>query len=71
MSREKPLAADAETMARLAGALGFVCGPDHPVTLAMRKAAESGAAEDIKRARAKFVGLKPGQQRAALAMIAT
>ncbi len=58
-------------MARLAGALSFVCGPDHPVTQAMRKAAESGAAEDIKKARTQFVGLKPGHQRAALAMIAT
>jgi hypothetical protein len=71
VSREKPLAADAETMARLARALDFVCGSDHPVTLAMHKAAQSGAAEDIKKARARFVGLKPGQQRAALAMIAT
>ena len=71
MSAASPLSADVEAMARLARALSFVCGPDHPATLAVQKAASSGTVEDIKKARGLFVQLKPGHQRAALAMIAT
>jgi hypothetical protein len=49
--------------------LVFVCGPDHPTTVALRAAAESGSERDIKNARALFLRLKPGDRRAALAML--
>jgi hypothetical protein len=62
-------APDAAAMGRLARALNFICGGDHPTTLAVQKAAASGDPDDIKRARALFVQLKPGSQKAALAMI--
>ena len=57
------------TYGRLAKALVFVCGPDHPTTVALRAAAESGSDRDIKNARALFLRLKPGDRRAALAML--
>ena len=57
-------------MGRLAKALVFICGPDHPTTVALRTAAESGSARDIKNARALFLKLKSGDRRAALAMLA-
>ena len=60
---------DQEAMGRLAKALVFVCGPDHPTTVALRAAAESGSERDIKNARALFLRLKPGDRRAALAML--
>lgn len=71
MSRPERLAADAEAIARLARALAFICGPNHPATLAMQQAAASGAPKDIGKARALFVGLKPGLQRAAQAVMAS
>ena len=61
---------DRETMARLAGALGFIKSPDDPAVAALRQAAESGAERDIKRARALFLKLKPAERRSALAAIA-
>jgi hypothetical protein len=64
---ERPI--DRETMARLAKALDFICGPHHPTTMALKTAAETGAERDIKLARALFLKLKPGDRRAALAMI--
>ncbi len=60
---------DREAMARLAKALAFICGADHATTVALGKAAESGTDRDIKAARAMFLKLKPGDRRAALAMI--
>jgi hypothetical protein len=60
---------DRAAMGRLAKALVFVCGPDHPTTAALRAAAESGSDRDIKNARALFLRLKPGDRRAALAML--
>jgi Ribonuclease G/E len=60
---------DREAMARLANALQFICGADHPTTVALRTAAESGIERDIKSARAQFLKLKPGDRRAALTMI--
>jgi hypothetical protein len=60
---------DRAAMGRLAKALVFVCGPDHPTTVALRAAAESGSDRDIKNARALFLRLKPGDRRAALAML--
>lgn len=61
---------DREAMARLAKALQFICGADHPTTVALRAAAESGSEREIKAARAQFLKLKSSDRRAALAMIA-
>ncbi len=61
---------DPVAMGRLAKALVFICGPDHPTTLALQVAAESGSQRDIKTARAAFLKLKQGDRRAALAMLA-
>jgi hypothetical protein len=60
---------DRETMARLAKALAFICGPDHATTLALKTAAESGLERDIKQARTLFLKLKPGHRQAALSML--
>jgi hypothetical protein len=61
---------DRAAMARLAKALQFICGADHPTTVALQTAADSGSERDIKSARAQFLKLKPSDRRAALAMIA-
>lgn len=57
-------------MERLAKALAFICGADHPTTAAMKAAAASGSERDIKNARSLFLKLKPGDRRAALTMLA-
>jgi len=62
-------AIDRAAMGRLAKALDFICGPDHPTTVALKAAAESGSERDIKNARTLFLRLKPGDRRAALAML--
>jgi len=62
-------AIDQAAMGRLAKALVFICGADHPTTVALKAAAESGSARDIKNARTLFLRLKPGDRRAALAMV--
>jgi hypothetical protein len=62
-------AIDHATMGRLAKALVFICGADHPTTVALKAAAESGSERDIKNARTLFLRLKPGDRRAALAML--
>lgn len=61
---------DSDAMGRLARALEFICGKDHPTTLALKAAAESGSQRDVKAARAAFLKLKPGERKAALAMLA-
>jgi len=61
---------DRETMGKLAKALAFICGADHPCTVAMRLAAESGNATDAKKARTLFLKLKPGQRQGAMGMLA-
>jgi len=60
---------DREAMGQLANALTFICGADHPTTIALKVAAESGAERDIKKARTLFLRLKPSDRRAALTMI--
>lgn len=60
---------DRDAMGRLAKALSFIASPDHPTTVALRKAAESGLEKDIKAARGQFLKLKPSDRRAALAML--
>jgi hypothetical protein len=62
-------AIDVATIARLAKALAFICGSDHPATAALQAAAESQSDRDIKKARLLFLQLKPGDRKAALAMI--
>jgi hypothetical protein len=52
---------DRDTMEHLAKALAFICGADHPTTVALKAAAES----DIKTAHA----LQQTDRRAALAML--
>jgi hypothetical protein len=60
---------DREAMGQLAHALTFICGADHPTTMALKAAAESGAERDIKKARTLFLRLKPSDRRAALTML--
>ena len=60
---------DRGAMGRLAKALTFICGSDHPTTVALKIAAESGSDRDIKAARSLFLKLKQGERRAALAML--
>ena len=61
---------DRAAMGRLAGALAFICGADHPTTVALKTAAESGSERDIKAARTLFLRLKPSDRKAALTMLA-
>jgi hypothetical protein len=44
-------------------------GPDHPTTVALQAATESGSQRDIKNARTLSLRYKPGDRRAALAML--
>jgi hypothetical protein len=59
----------AAMMAKLASALSFICGPDHPCTLALKKAAESKAPADVKKAHAQFKKLEHSKRAAALNML--
>ena len=61
---------DRAAMGRLAKALAFICGADHPTTVALRTASQTGTEKDITAARALFLKLKPGDRRSALAMLA-
>ncbi len=61
---------DRAAMGRLAKALVFICGPDHPTTVALKTAAESGSEKDIKKARTLFLRLNPRDRGAALTMLA-
>lgn len=61
---------DRAAMGRLAGALAFICGRDHPTTVALKRAADSGSDADVKKARSLFLSLKPGERQAALNMLA-
>ncbi len=60
---------DRATIGLLAKALDFLCGADHATTIALKTAFESGSEKDIKNARTLFLRLKPGDRKAALAMI--
>jgi hypothetical protein len=60
---------DRTAMGRLAKALAFICGAEHPTAVALSAAAESGLERDIKKARSLFLGLKSGDRKAALSMI--
>ncbi len=56
---------DRAATGRGAQAVDFICGPDHPTTVALKASAESGSEQDIKKARTLFLSLKPGDRRAA------
>jgi len=60
---------DPAMMAKLGSALSFICGADHPCTVALKKAAETGAASDIKKAHAQFKKLDSSKRAAALNML--
>lgn len=60
---------DRAAMGRLAKALAFVCGADHPTVTVLQRASESGVERDIKQARVLFMRLKPAERKAALAML--
>ena len=60
---------DRAAMGRLAKALAFICGPNHPTTLALKAAAENGSDQEIKKARALFMRLSSGDRQAALNML--
>lgn len=60
---------DQETMGRLAKALSFILKADDPTVLALKAAAESGSAQDVKKARTLFLKLKSGDRQAALTML--
>jgi hypothetical protein len=62
-------AIDNIAIGRLAKALAFISGADHPTTVALKAAAESQSEQDIKKARSMFLKLKPGDRKAALEMI--
>lgn len=60
---------DPAAMARLAKALAFICGADHPTTRALKAAGESSSEQDVRKARALFLKLKSGEREAALNML--
>jgi hypothetical protein len=60
---------DPVAMGRLAKALAFISSPEHPTVTALKNAAETGSERDIRKARQLFLQLKPGDRKAALAMI--
>ncbi|MCC7275246.1 MAG: hypothetical protein IT561_21440 [Alphaproteobacteria bacterium] len=60
---------DRAAMGRLAKALTFICGANNPASAALQAASDSGTEGDAKKARAAFLKLKPGDRKAALAMI--
>jgi hypothetical protein len=60
---------DAAMMGKLAGAVSFVAGAEHPATKALQAAAATGSEKDIKAARTQFLRLKPADRRAALTII--
>lgn len=60
---------DRAAMGKLAGALAFICGTDHKVVLALKKASETGTDKDIKAARALFLKLKSSERNAAMTML--
>jgi hypothetical protein len=60
---------DQATLKRLANALAFISGADHPATVAIKTAGASGLEPDVKKARLAFLKLKSSDRQAALAMI--
>jgi len=63
-------AIDLAAIGRLAKALTFISGADHPTTIALQRAAQSQSERDIKQARLLFLQLKPGVRKAAFELLA-
>jgi hypothetical protein len=61
---------DLAAIGRLAKALTFISGADHPTTIALQRAAQSQSERDIKQARLLFLQLKPGVRKAAFELLA-
>ena len=62
-------AIDHDAMGRIARALTFILGAEHPTTKALAAAADGGSAAQVKKARGMFLKLKPGERQAAMAML--
>ena len=62
-------AIDLAAIGRLAKAMAFISGADDPTAKAQRKAADTQAEADIKKARQMFLALKPGTRAAAFAFL--
>jgi hypothetical protein len=60
---------DLIAIGRLAKAMAFISGSNDPVTVALRRAADTKAEADIKKARMMFLQLKPGTRAAAFAFL--
>ncbi|WP_421693587.1 hypothetical protein [Aestuariivirga sp.] len=60
---------DHAAIGRLAKALTFISGADHPTTIALKAAAESQSERDIKKARLLFLQLPPGIRKAAFSLL--
>ena len=63
------LTIDREAMGQLSKALAFICGADHPTTLALKAASAGGSKQDIAKARKLFLALKSTDRQAAMAML--
>ena len=62
-------ALDQETMAKLAGPVGFILGSDHPTAKALRTAGERGFSQDIKQAQIAFNRMKSADRSTVLDML--
>ena len=62
-------AIDLAAIGRLAKAMAFISGADDPTAKALRKAADTQAEADIRKARQMFLALKPGTRAAAFAFL--
>jgi hypothetical protein len=62
-------AIDREAMGKMAKTLAFIKGEKDPTTMALKLAAETGKPEDIKKARALFIKLKPSDRKGAMATL--
>jgi hypothetical protein len=60
---------DRAALERLAKALAFICGDEHPTTIALRLAVESGSDSDVKRARGAFLKLASRDRHAVMVML--
>lgn len=62
-------AIDLAAISRLAKALTFISGAQHPTTIALNAAVESQSERDIKKARLLFLQLSPSIRKAAFALL--
>lgn len=62
-------AIDRAAMGRLASALTFILGAEHPTTQALAAASAGGTPAQVKKARSQFLKLKSSHRQAAMAML--